>query len=160
MRQIDIPERERSIMLQMLGLKQDQELPEAVNDAYWRTKQVSDSVSHYFSDSDLMWIVMSSGGWKRFMKPVEKTVAELFLDNTIRYGHKVFCRWRGQSREASIVGVLPNGKVQVRYIGKTTVYEMDVVDVSLKRDESVKAVSESEVEETQSTDTDAKEPAQ
>jgi hypothetical protein len=133
MRQIDIPERERSMMLQMLGLKQDQEIPKEVNEAYWRTKAVADSVSHYFTDGDLMWIIMSAGGGNRSAEPIPKTVAELFQENKIKYGHRVFCKWRGQSgREAAMLGVTASGKVQVRFIGKAEEYELNAADVSLE----------------------------
>lgn len=136
MRQIDIPERERSMMLQMLGLRQDQEIPKEVNEAYWRTKVIADSVSHYFTDGDLMWIIMSAGGGRRFAEPVPKTVAELFQENKIKYGHRVFCKFGGQTgREAAILGVTTSGKVQVRFIGKSEQHELKVSDVSLDPEE-------------------------
>jgi hypothetical protein len=130
--QIDIPERERSMMLQMLGLKQDQQIPDSVNDTYWKIKQIADSVSHYFTDADLMWILVASGMMGSIPAKPARTVVDLFNDGILKAGERVTCKWRGQTgKEAMLQGVSSSGKALVRFIGKAETYEVNAIDVAI-----------------------------
>lgn len=130
--QIDMPERDKSMMLQMLGLKQDKNLPVKVNDTYWSIKRMADSISHYFTDSDLMWILVASGVAGEIPAKPGPTVVDLFNSGTIKANARVVVKWRGKPGvEASFQGVSSSGKVLIRFIGKAEVYEVAAADVDL-----------------------------
>lgn len=119
-------------MLQMLGLRQDQQLPEEVNEVYWSIKQIADSISHYFTDSDLMWVLVAAGMAGKIPAKPAPTVVDLFQNGILKANERVVCKWRGQTgKEASFQGVSSSGKALVRFIGKAEVYEISPVDVAL-----------------------------
>ena len=120
----EVPFEHASVMLRMLNLGIEDQLPDAVRTEYIRTRIFADRIQYQLSERELIQILLRSD---KTPLPTKRapTVVEMIEQKKIQPGDRIFCTWRNKkNQEATLVGLKQDGRVSLRLLDGTEDYNV------------------------------------